>query len=54
MTRDVPCTTEYVCVGITDIYMYMHISVGRERIWKKGEIIFVLIILAHDGISLAD
>lgn len=32
MTRDVPCTTEYVCVGITDIYLYMHISVGRENL----------------------
>lgn len=54
MICDVPCTTEYVCVRTTDIYMYMHICVGRETIWKKGEMIFVLIILAHDGIPLAD
>lgn len=52
--RDVPCTTEYVCECITDIYMDMHICVGRETVWKKGEIIFALIILADDGIPLAD
>lgn len=52
--HDVPCTTEYVCECITDIYMYMHICVGRETVWKKGEIIFTLIILADDGIPLAD
>lgn len=61
---DVPCTSQYVWVYITDTCMYMHTDVGRdkgmeerrvrERNRDKKRLPSLFIILADDGIPLPD